>query len=52
MQTLRSFAGVCGRNWKSAMREFWEREAFQPNLQNLKQTHGFEWLKSFKLPKE
>ena len=41
------FAFAHGRYWKASLRELWERGSRRPELQELRNTHGPLWLKTF-----
>ncbi len=57
LDALRAFRHVEGRNWKRALLKSWETVNYpmlpladmEPLLQNLRNTHGPNWLKRFEL---
>lgn len=51
---LAAYAAKHGRTWKATLREAWMGRAPHDDtgvLRELRNTHGPEWLKSFRLPK-
>jgi hypothetical protein len=53
---LHAFAAKHGRNWKSALRDVWDRSNPRDNTEAMvypiRNTHGPRWLNSFKLPSQ
>jgi len=51
LNALRKYASIHGRNWKSALRDQWERASAIGPLHALRNSHGPTWLVRFRLPK-
>lgn len=49
---LQKFAKAEGRTWKEKLNDHWMRASAPGGLHRLRNTHGPEWLASYKLPAE